>query len=50
MHQQFRVVSVIFGWTAFVTIMHLSLNTHVFEFNKKNGAAQEFKVGFLPVT
>lgn len=50
MNQQLKVAGVIFGWTAFVTILHLWLNTHAFDFSEKTEAAHHFKVGFLPVT
>jgi hypothetical protein len=49
---QLKVLSLIIGWIALVTVMHLWLNTKVLEPSSwaKERAEHQFRVGFLPVT
>jgi hypothetical protein len=49
---QLKVLSLIIAWVALVTVMHLWLNTKVFEPSNwgKERAEHQFRVGFLPVT
>lgn len=47
-----RAVIVVVSWLAGVTLLHLWLNTHVFDrtIRPNSNAGEQFKVGFLPVT
>ena len=46
-----KAVLLVLGWTAFVTDLHLGLNTKAFEPSKwRQSGAEQFRVGFLPVT
>jgi len=49
---QLKVWLLLVGWVAFVTVMHLWLNTKVLDPGSwgQERAQQQFRVGFLPVT
>jgi len=50
MSSPFRVLLVLIGWTAAVTLAHLALNTRALERAGEARAVPQFRVGFLPVT
>ena len=47
-----RVWLAIVIWVVVITLVHLGLNTRVFDFSARarSSNAEEFRVGFLPVT
>lgn len=49
---QRKVLLVASAWLAAVTVLHLWLNMHMFDFRDGAKAARrgQFRVGFLPVT
>jgi hypothetical protein len=51
MSSQRKVLLVVIGWLAAVTLLHLWLNLHVFDAPRPGAqAGPRFRVGFLPVT
>lgn len=52
MSLQRRMILAVFAWLAVVTVLHLWLNLHVFDFgsHSRGPGRADFRVGYLPVT
>lgn len=50
MPHSLRFWLVLLGWCTGVTLLHLGLNTRIFESGSKVESRALFRVGFLPVT
>jgi hypothetical protein len=45
------LISIAIGWLVFITLLHATINLHLFDSKRTTAADQnKFRIGFLPVT